>query len=194
MLIPLTENARRVQLLGMENFQTKAPDSIITILGYETNIEETSSKDLWQKMTKKIKKKIDHLSTRNLSFKGKILVAKTLLISKIWYLAYLLPPSRKQLNELSSIITKWIKNKSKMLPRYSIFQADEKLGGLRAPILKDLLDARLLSIWIKLLSENSFWTDTKREQVTIDLQNKRKITPKMALIGNNIKLKEWPER
>ena len=81
-----------------------------------------------------------------------------------------------------------------MLPRYSIFQADEKLGGLKAPILKDLLDAKLLSIWIRLLSGNGFWTDTEREQITIDLQNKRKIAPKMALTGNNIKLKGWLER
>ena len=128
----------------------------LKILGFELDIKGNISKDLWPQLTKKIQKNIQNFSARNLSFKGKILIAKSLLVSKIWYTAYLLPPSRKQLNTINTLISNWTKNNSHLLPRYSIFQLNLEHGGLSAPILRDILDTRLTSIWLKLLSSDLF--------------------------------------
>ncbi|CAG8650344.1 471_t:CDS:2, partial [Ambispora leptoticha] len=86
-----------------------------------------------------------------------------------------------------------IKKNSRMLPQYSTFQLSTKQGGLSAPILKDMLDARLLSIWIKLLSSNSFWAITEREKATIMLQNKRRLTPKEALSQVPCRTRGWTD-
>ncbi|CAG8603075.1 13816_t:CDS:1 [Ambispora leptoticha] len=193
-LIPLTNIARRVELPNQNRFKLSSEDqNSFTILGYTVDIEGHPAKTLWSEVTKKIKNRIQDLTLRNLSFKGKILASKTLLISKIWYLAYLLPPTRKQLNEINSLITNWIKKNSRMLPQYSTFQLSTEQGGLAAPILKDMLDVRLLSIWIKLLSSNTFWARTEREKATIRLQNKRKLSPGAALSQSPCKIKGWPD-
>jgi hypothetical protein len=189
LLIPLTENAKRVHLANSETLQIHKDNNSLTILGYEIDIKGNSSKEIWHDTIKKIKKKLNYLSMQNLSFKGKILLIKSLVISKMWYLSYLLPPSRKQLNDINSEITKWVKNNSRMLPRYSTFQLNQEQCGLDAPILKDMLDTRLISIWIKLLSKNCFWAITERDIISLELRSKRGITINTALNGNNIKLK-----
>ncbi|CAG8649630.1 12645_t:CDS:2 [Ambispora leptoticha] len=150
-LILLTENARRIQLRGAELLQMHEADKALTILGYETDITGNPSKNIWQKLTKKIKKKCRP------SFS-----------------------TRKQLNEINTIISNWTKNKSKMLPRYSTFQLNQEDGGLEAPILKDMLNTRLAKTEISIIQT--------------DIQKKRNITINTALTTQNIKLKGWPDR
>src|ERR1043165_6609499 len=80
-----------------------------------------------------------------------------------------------------------------MLPKYSTFQLNYEQGGLTAPILKDMLYARLITIWIKLLSNSSFWARTERTQIESILYNKRKKTITEILQQSPCKLKGWPE-
>ena len=148
--------ARSEELPNQQNFKIASNNDSLRILGYEVDSRGNPKKRLWEELTDSIKCKIEKLKSRNLSFKGKILIAKALSVSKIWYLAYLLPPSRKQLDKINILISGWIKNKSKMLPKYSTFQLNLEKGGLAAPVLKDILDSRLTSIWIKLLTSNNF--------------------------------------
>ena len=108
-------------------------------------------------------------------------------------MAYLLPPSRKQLDKINTLIANWIKNKSKLLPKYSTFQLDYNREGLDASVLKDMLDARLTSIWIKLLSADSLWARIERTFVSESLQAKRNTNPLTALTRTSIKLKGWPD-
>src|SRR5260364_174116 len=82
-LIPLTSNANRVELPDQQKFKILNNDQeYFTILGYSMDNRGNPNKTLWSKMMKKIKNKIEELSRRNLSFKGKILATKTLLLSK----------------------------------------------------------------------------------------------------------------
>jgi hypothetical protein len=104
-LAPLTVNARRIELPDMNSFKLlENENTSFKILGFEIDSKGNINKDLWPLLTKRIQKNIQNLSSRNLSFKGKILIAKSLLVSKIWYTAYLLPPSRKQLNIINALI------------------------------------------------------------------------------------------
>src|SRR6185295_7540263 len=148
-IIPLTNMARSEELPNQQNFKIASNNDSLRILGYEVDSRGNPKKRLWEELTDSIKYKIEKLKLRNLSFKGKILIAKALLISKIWYLAYLLPLSRKQLDKINTLISGWIKNKSRMLPKYLTFQLDYERGGLAAPVLKDTLDSRLTSVWLK---------------------------------------------
>ncbi|CAG8828120.1 2400_t:CDS:2, partial [Gigaspora rosea] len=92
-----------------------------------------------------------------------------------WYAAYILTPNRKQLSELNDIISNWIKNKSKMLSKYVKFQEDYTDGGLRAPILKNLMDARLVMMWKKLYTRASLWAEYERERISNKFREKRNI-------------------
>ncbi|CAG8577902.1 13466_t:CDS:2 [Ambispora leptoticha] len=66
-------------------------------------------------------------------------------------------------------------------------------GGLSASILKDMLDARLLTILLKLFTSNSFWATTERETISTKLYNKRKISATIALLQTSCKTKGWSD-
>ncbi|CAG8650242.1 7277_t:CDS:2, partial [Ambispora leptoticha] len=70
-----------------------------------------------------------------------------------------------------------------------VFQLSYEQGGLTAPILKDMLDARLLSIWLKILTSNSFWATTERALATLKLYSKRNLDSRKALIQTSYKTK-----
>ena len=140
-LVPLTPVARRVDLPNEDQFTKVEEQDTLTILGYNILTNGQTEKSLWPTTIQKLKKAIDKLEGRNLSFKGKIVIANALILSKIWYTAYLLPPGRKQVTEINRIISLWIKGTSRMLPKYSTFQQSVEYAGLQAPIIKDMLDA-----------------------------------------------------
>ncbi|CAG8553216.1 2665_t:CDS:2 [Ambispora leptoticha] len=165
-LVPLTTIARRVELSNKNQFVKLEKQGTITILGYNILTNGQSKKDLWTTTINKLKKALDKLLNRNLSFKGKILIAKSLILSKIWYSAYLLPPSRKQ-------------------------QSTE-LAGLQAPVIKDMLDARLITVWMRLLTSNSMWATYERNRIHYILGEKRNISPTQALNSGNTSTKAWP--
>ncbi|CAG8603138.1 13128_t:CDS:2, partial [Ambispora leptoticha] len=192
-LVPITDTAQSTSLLNQNLFKVANNETPLRILGYEVNNKGTARKHLWEDLTQNIKNRIEKIAARNLSFKGKILLAKTLFISKIWYLAYLLPPKRKQLNKITNLISQWIKDKSKLLPRFSTYQLDYNRGGLDAPVLKDILDSRLVSVWIKLLTTDNTWAKIERGIISQRLQSKRNISVVTALTRSPIKLKGWPD-
>ncbi|CAG8619077.1 14414_t:CDS:2 [Ambispora leptoticha] len=66
-------------------------------------------------------------------------------------------------------------------------------SGLSAPILKDMLDARLLTILLKLFTSNTFWATTERKTISTKFYNKRKISAAIALSQTSCKTKGWPD-
>jgi hypothetical protein len=191
-LVPLTPIARRVELTQTDQLCIVKEDELIATLGYNIYPNGLPKKDLWATIINSLKSSLDKLTNRNLSFKGKILLTKSLILSKIWYTAYLLPPNRKQVSEINRLISLWIKSNSRMLPRYSVFQQSYEQYGLQAPIIKDMLDARLISTWLKLLSSDYFWAKCERDKISLTLKDKRNISPLEALLANNIRSKAWP--
>jgi len=192
-LVPLTYNAQHIEHLEAKKFKMLSDNEPVRALGYELDSQGRISKNTWPEMILKVKAMLEKLSQRNLSIKGRILIIKTLVLSKIWYVAYLAPPSRKQLTEIDNLVRGWIKNSCKILPRYTILQQDYKYGGLNAPIIKDLVDARLITIFIKLLTSNNCWAKTERELIRVELQNKKNITAIKALNEVPVKNRAWPE-
>ncbi|CAG8480860.1 25629_t:CDS:1 [Dentiscutata erythropus] len=178
----------------MENFKLLKQDETISILGYSVNDKGYAPSSLWPNTIQKLKQILDNLNTQNLSLKGRILTVNTLIISRIWYTATLLPPSYKQISELNKLISKSIKYNSNVLPRYSIFQQAHSSYGLQAPVLTDILMARMINTWIKLLTGNFLWAKIEKDIITQQISNKGGISINLALSRNPIKTKYWPDR
>ena len=191
-IIPLTPTAERVVLRNEDQFKKVPEQETFKILGYEINRNGLAKKDLWSQVIASMKRRIEKLKLRDLSYKGKILIANALILSKVWYAAYILNPSRKHIAEINGIISEWIKTKSRMVPKYATFQKDFKKGGLRAPIMKNLMDARLLTIWKRLCNSTSLWAKVERTRISQKIREKRDLTVLQVLQEQNISTKAWP--
>jgi len=191
-LIPLTPIAERVELKEEGEFVKCKEDDSLLILGHEVKRDGSPVKGFWAKKIEEVKRLIEKFGKRNLSFKGKILVINSMILSRIWYSAYICPPNRKQLAEINDQLSFWIKQKSRMLPKYSTFQKSYEDLGLKAPILRDLLDTRLIMVWKGLVTKNCTWASALRDIITKELREKRDISPLQALNINPVKLKAWP--
>ncbi|CAG8591725.1 4905_t:CDS:2, partial [Ambispora leptoticha] len=49
-----------------------------------------------------------------------------------------------------------------MLPRFSIFQQEYNVGGLKTPVIEHMLEARLMTILIKLITRDNLWSKFER--------------------------------
>ena len=64
-----------------------------------------------------------------------------------------------------------------MLPRYSIFQLPYEQGGLQAPIVGNLLEARLITVWLKLISSDFLWAKIERKKISLgEMARPRRMT------------------
>ncbi|CAG8555082.1 9581_t:CDS:2, partial [Scutellospora calospora] len=68
-----------------------------------------------------------------------------------------------------------------MLPWYVIFQHPHEKNGLQAPVVKDMIDARLASVWLKLITSNNLWAKMGRKIIESNIQRKRNMTVMEAL-------------
>src|SRR5260364_158463 len=191
-LLPLTEKASCTILPEEERFEKLEENGTIRILGFEVNKKGQPNKSLWDNLTTKLKKLAESMKRRGLSFKGRIIIAKSLLLSRVWFASYILPPNRKQLAKINEIIIHWIKDKSRLLPRYSLYQQTQENNGLNAPVLPDMLDARLIIVWVKLWSSKKFWAINERLKIEAALLRKQNKTIQKALSTFPIRLKGWP--
>ena len=82
-LLPLTEKASQTILPGERNFDKLEKNGTIKILGFEVDKKGQPSKTLWENITTKLKKLTENMKRRGLSFKGRILIAKSLLLSRV---------------------------------------------------------------------------------------------------------------
>ncbi|CAG8741313.1 36091_t:CDS:1, partial [Racocetra persica] len=80
-----------------------------------------------------------------------------------------------------------------MLPRFSIFQQEYSLGGLRTPVVEYMLEARLMTMWIKLLTADNLWAKVERSLISNNIRDKCNVSVKDALNSTSINLKGWPE-
>ncbi|CAG8771408.1 27227_t:CDS:1, partial [Dentiscutata erythropus] len=93
----------------------------------------------------KLKNTLFKLAARNLSFKSRILIAKSLILFHIWYTAYILSPRKKQISKTNDLMIFWIKGNSKILPKYATYQLSYEKGGLQTPIVGNMLEARMIT-------------------------------------------------
>src|SRR6185312_6482190 len=78
--------------------------SSLNILGFTLPINSSNSNSLWSSLQQKLTSRANSLSSRNLSLKGKILLTKSLLLSKVWYFTPICPPSLNTQRSIQTII------------------------------------------------------------------------------------------
>ncbi|CAG8473685.1 19470_t:CDS:2 [Dentiscutata erythropus] len=66
------------------------------------------------------------------------------------------------------------------------------LQAIDRDIQGNMLKARMLTTWIKLISGDTTWAKIERSRITKSLQDKKDITILQAFIENPIRIKAWP--
>ena len=74
-------------------------------------------------------KKVNHLKLKRLSINGKVLVLNTLVLSKIWYTAAVLPLTNASLKKLCNDLPNYVKQFELICTQY-VGQTVEFLGTL----------------------------------------------------------------
>ncbi|CAG8755202.1 28360_t:CDS:2, partial [Dentiscutata erythropus] len=153
------------------------------VLGFYIDKKGRNAKDLWQKKIKDIEEaihKVDKINKstneKKLSSEGRKQIVRTFL-SKIWHTSYLQPPTNREIIKLSTIIAQWINYKC--LTRNDIFNQ-----------LKDMFNARLGIIWIKLLSSDCLWANEERKSIETNLFCKMSISAAINSIDSYV----WPSK
>ena len=71
--------------------------------------------------------------SRGLSLRGRVLIAKSLLLSLVWYQATVAPPPPKYQKQLQRIIADFIWEKRKIHPKALLASLPTNLGGINFP-------------------------------------------------------------
>ena len=93
--------------------------SNLSILGFNLPINSLNTDSLWSNLQHKLINHSNLLSSRNLSLKGKVLISKSLLLSKLWYYAPICPPPPNFIKSIQKIINNFIWGTSHIHPSFS---------------------------------------------------------------------------
>ena len=144
--------------------------SSLNILGFILPINSSNTSILWQSLLNKIRQRLSTLSSRHLSLKGRILVTKSLILSKVWYQVPISPPPSDIQRTIQSTINSYIWNNSHVHPSFEVSTLPLLSGGINFPDFSTechIRNAKLVArcfdteppIWVKclnLLTLNSF--------------------------------------
>jgi exonuclease III len=99
---------------------------------YPLNLE--TSEAIWENLITKVENTFKSLGQRrSLTFAGRALVARTLALSKVWYISKILTPSWKQEKQLTTTIWKYIFGKSSIHPPRDVAILAKVDGGFGGP-------------------------------------------------------------
>ena len=103
--------------------------------------------DNWENKIQKILKSIHLWSNLKLSYKGKRLVINQLFLSKLWYVAHILPIPKNIINQLEYEITKFLWSNKKIHTNKRTIHLPIIEGGLQITNIKSQVEALHLT-WI----------------------------------------------
>ena len=131
----------------------------IETLGVILSLTTTNISTLWQNLITKITPLAKSLSTRSLSLRGWVLVAKSLVLSRIWYHASVAPPTRPFRKQIRSILMQIIWHGSKSHPPTDTTATlPLSQGGISFPDLDIELDIRAAKLMTSFFNPNPpFW-------------------------------------
>ena len=130
----------------------------IKILGcYSSYCKDLSEKYNFLEVINKLRTCLHVWKSRGLTLAGKILIFKTMALSKILYIATMKVPSKLILDELDVIQKEFIWDSKRPKIKHSILIADYSEGGYKNVDIKSKLMSLKL-IWIKRLLDDNFHT------------------------------------
>ena len=109
------------------------PDTGVKILGvYFFNNFDKTQKITWEHVKQNIENRAETLSTRNMSFYGKRIIINSLLLSKAWHVATVIPSTKETSTKINTIIFSYLfANKKPQNPAQDILKLDFHHGGIR---------------------------------------------------------------
>ena len=119
----------------------------------------------WTPILQKIEKTIHAWKRHNLSLKGRVLVLNSLVMSKIWHTAQVIPlPEQETLSKLNSTLQDYLWDNKKTKINRKQLQQTTKDGGLNLTDIQTKFDALQARWATKLLTntDNAPWTHTAK--------------------------------
>jgi hypothetical protein len=103
-------------------------------LGYTFPFNEANNKAVWDRKVSEMNQQMASLGYRkSLTYAGRVLIAKSLILSKLWYVATIISPSPAHIKEIQGKVWKFIFGKSCIHPSRPIALLPKKCGGIDAP-------------------------------------------------------------
>jgi hypothetical protein len=103
-------------------------------LGFTFPFNEVNNSTVWNSKINAMSQQMASLGYRkSLTFAGRVLIAKSLILSKIWYVATVIAPSPDQIKDIQGRVWKFIFGKSCIHPSRPIALLPRKCGGIDAP-------------------------------------------------------------
>src|SRR6266487_5735442 len=185
-------NGKTNQYTYTSPFTDLQEDETIVSLGFPIRNGKLDYKGLWKKLINRMKSKIDQVSHRNLSIRGRVLVAKSLILSKIWYFVPAAPPNYKIKHEIMSMISKYIRS-SAILPAYAELTEHIMLGGMSSLDISNSINAILAKQFLTLLTSKANWARVARSMIeTHLLKSRRKLDLYQYLESSSMNTLGWP--
>jgi hypothetical protein len=103
-------------------------------LGFTFPLNNFNNTNTWESKISVMNQKMTELGCRkSLTYAGRVLICKSLILSKAWYVATLIAPSPAQTKTIQSMVWKFIFGKSCIHPSRPIALLPKKCGGINAP-------------------------------------------------------------
>ena len=103
-------------------------------LGFSYPLDMETSKEIWDDLIAKVEKTLRYLGQRrSLTIAGRALVAKTLALSKVWYVSKIITPTKDQEVKLTKSVWQFISGKSSVHPPRDIAMLTKENGGVAGP-------------------------------------------------------------
>ena len=133
------------------------------------NMHECNRKTISEAI-KSMKNVINSWKSRKLTLKGKILILKTLVISKFTHIANLIPIDDDSIKEIEQIIYEYIWNGKTHKVRKSVITQTHELGGRNMIDVKTMITAQKLK-WVKQYLSNHQAQWSKLMESLINVRN-----------------------
>jgi hypothetical protein len=103
-------------------------------LGFSFPLNAQNNKDTWDRKIEGLNLLMAELGSRkSLTYAGRVLICRTLILSRIWYVATVIAPSPTQVKLLQNKVWKFIFGKSCIHPSRPVALLPKKCGGINAP-------------------------------------------------------------
>jgi len=103
-------------------------------LGFSFPLNAHNNNITWERKINGLNQILAEMGSRkSLTYAGRVLVCKTLILSRIWYVATVIAPSPSQIKQLQSMVWKFIFGKSCIHPSRPVALLPKKCGGISAP-------------------------------------------------------------
>src|SRR6266516_722088 len=190
-LLPLNQAAKNSHFNSPISFKKAKDDEIIRSLGFSIRNGHFDYKDTWNYILKKMEKTVAKLEQRSLSIRGRVLVAKSLILSQMWYYIPIVPPNRKTKLTIYRLIQRFIRN-SNLLPAYQSLCGHITWEGVAAPDINNSINATLAKYCLGCFTSRAPWAVQLRDTIELNIQKKQKKDLHQFLERNIKSISGWP--